>query len=90
MNLNEIKEKLKEGWKLIDIRTIEEHNKINHSDAKHIPIDIIFLNNHNLKKDEKYLLFCKSGLRSQKAESYLKMRGYNVINVGGLKNLGLI
>ncbi len=74
--------------KIIDIRTPYEYQ------AGHIPNSIniekeLLLSNPNyyLNKEEKYYLYCKSGIRSEKVVKYLNSIGYNTINIpGGYNN----
>ncbi|EME26386.1 Senescence-associated protein DIN1 [Galdieria sulphuraria] len=78
-----------EGWKLVDVRTIEEYNQGHPSGSRCIPYMIkeggemkpnsSFLS--EVKKvfqpDDKILISCQSGRRSSMAAKVLKEAGYS-------------
>ena len=85
-NADEFESYINEGYKIIDVRTKQEHNQM-HIDNS-VLIDIYssdFSTKINkLKKEEKYLVYCASGSRSRSACMKMKEMGFNtVINLSG-------
>ena len=73
---NMIKE---EGWQVIDVRTAAEYYHGHLPNAQHWDMREIA----NLDTDGKYLLYCRSGARSETAKNFLKMKEVDAINIGG-------
>ena len=72
---------------MIDVRTQGEWDSGHIDGATHIPLFIIADNIHNFtdSKDEKILLYCRSGNRSGKAKKILDNLGYtNTKSIGGI------
>ena len=84
-NVKEIKNYLKEGWKIIDVRENDEIKEISlNVPFIHIPLQKVLMGAYNLEKNDNYLVICRSGVRSQKACYALQQHGFkNVINVSG-------
>lgn len=75
-----------EGYKIIDVRTIQEYNEARIENS--ILIDIYspaFKNEiEKLDKSEKYLIYCRSGNRSLFAAKYMQSKGFqDVFNLAG-------
>lgn len=70
--------------KIIDIRTPSEYKSGHIPNAINIEKELLLLNPHKyLNKEEKYYLYCTSGIRSEKVVKYLNKIGYNTINIPG-------
>jgi len=68
-----------EGWQVIDVRTAAEYYHGHLPNAQHWDMREIA----NLDTDGKYLLYCRSGARSETAKNFLKMKEVDAINIGG-------
>ena len=72
-----------QDWKLVDVRTAHEYYHSHLPGAEHCaPEDLSRLDSFN-----KYLLYCRSGARSETAKNFLKMKGIEAINIGGYDSL---
>lgn len=83
-------EKVQNGALLIDVRTDAEFADGHLPNALHIPYDIIAekISGITSDLDKPIVLYCRSGVRSGKAESTLKSLGYkNLLNAGGYEDL---
>lgn len=82
----EFQERLKAGWKVIDVRTPEEYS------AGHIE-EAMLIDYYKpdfkdkigeLDKSGKYLLYCRTGVRSSKARGIMESMGFeNVSDLAG-------
>jgi adenylyltransferase/sulfurtransferase len=73
----------KEKFQLIDVREPSEYKDINIK-GKLIPMDKIPDNLGQIRKDQKVVVMCRSGMRSGRIASYLQKQGYdNVFNLKG-------
>ncbi len=79
-NCEDIKQKISEGWKLIDVREPFEFNAGHIKGAQNVPLSDL----DSLEKGNNYLLYCRSGSRSGAAESYLKKKEIKSLNIGGI------
>ena len=79
----------KQGAIIMDVRTKAEYQGGHISGSINIPLDKIDANLGKFKnKDQVIITCCASGMRSAKAQSGLKSRGYtNVYNGGGWMSL---
>ena len=77
----ELEQKLKEGIRLIDVRTPAEFRLGHIKNAKNIPLSEI--GNFTPIADKKTYIICHSGARSKLAAKKLKKRGFDVVNVQG-------
>ncbi|MCX8080901.1 MAG: rhodanese-like domain-containing protein [Bacteroidia bacterium] len=83
-----IKEAVKNGAVLLDVRTPEEFKTGSVKGAKNIPLQIIQSKMASLDKNATLVVFCRSGNRSGMAKSILEANGFkNVINAGGLSDI---
>ena len=73
---------------IVDVRTQSEYNESHIKNAINIPYDEID-NNVDLDKAKTILVYCKSGVRSNKAYITLKQLGYDVIDLGSYTNINL-
>ena len=88
LSVDDAREKLREGAKLIDVRTAEEFASGRVSGAVNIPLDMVTndLPRRFPDKSTTLLLHCRSGRRSGIAEKELRKLGYtNVFNIGSLE-----
>lgn len=86
ITIDEMKNKIKQGAIIIDVRSKQEYNEGHIQDAINIPDHEVNNNIENIVRDKNQLvvLYCQSGSRSQNA--YIKMlrKGYkNVYCLAG-------
>lgn len=83
-----LKEKIKNGAVVVDVRTKEEFDEEHFPGAINIPVDRILVRKNELPKDKSLILYCASGARSAYAAHLLKAEGYkDVVNAGGLDDM---
>ena len=73
----------KEEYCVLDVRTNEEYERGAYKDAIHIPLDDLRNRLNELDKSKKYLVNCKTGLRSYIACRILIQNGFDVQNITG-------
>lgn len=80
----DLKELMANGAKVIDVRTPQEFNSGHIKGAINIPLDHL---DQNVKKIEAYkkplIMCCASGMRSGRATSFLKSKGFTEVYNGG-------
>lgn len=81
ISTNELQEKLKQPITLLDVRTPSEYRAGHIAKAQNIPLAKI--NDYQPKQAGTMYVICQSGMRSKKAASILKKKGWDVINVRG-------
>lgn len=74
------------GASLVDVRTPEEYAAKHVDGAKNIPVDEIDTRLSEIPKDKPVVVYCHSGARSATAAKVLRGAGYDVIDIGGMKN----
>lgn len=77
---------LSSGWsgRLIDVRQPEEWEKAHIEGAELVPLGELPKTSSNWDKNADYIIHCKSGMRSAKAQAYLLENGFqNVRNTEG-------
>ena len=74
-----VKQFLKEGWQLIDVRTPGEYQGGRIAGATNVEMHEV----QNITEG-KYLVYCRSGARSGSAAAYLASKGIEAINIGGI------
>ena len=74
---------VKEGCEVLDVRTNREYEKGNYKNSIHIPVDDLRNNLDKLNKDKKYLVYCRTGLRSYIACRILIQNSFDVYNITG-------
>lgn len=72
-----------EGWTLVDVRTAAEFYHGHLPNAQHWDLRDIA----RLDSCGKYLLYCRSGARSETAKNFLLMKDIDAINIGGFEEL---
>ena len=86
---NEVKELVKEGAILIDVREQDEYNQEHLDGAINISYTIIGdkISEITSDLDKKIIVYCRSGARSNKAANALIDKGYkNIYDLGGINN----
>jgi len=86
---SKVKDMIKAGAKIIDVRTKGEFGDEAYPGAINIPLDVLPARLDELgPKDEPIVLYCASGARSAQAARFLKQSGYTeVVNAGGLDDM---
>jgi phage shock protein E len=84
-----VKEMIKAGAKIIDVRSPGEFADESYPGAVNIPLNILSAKLDELgPKDRPIILYCASGARSAQAARILKQAGYaEVLNAGGLDDM---
>lgn len=83
----DLKELVKNGAVIVDVRTPAEFQNGHIKGAINIPLQSLEKNFTKLKKDKAVITCCASGMRSSSAKSILKSKGYDVHNGGGWTSL---
>jgi len=86
LNCDDIRETLKKGAVLLDVRNTHEFDRGALPNAKNIPLTILPLVAHeHLDKNDPVLIYCHAGGRAMMAEKILASLGFaNVTNIGGI------
>lgn len=83
-----LKEAVKNGAFLVDVRTPAEFSGGSVKGAVNIPLDKISSQLSKFKNKKSIVVFCRSGSRSGQAKSILESNGFqNVINGGAWQNV---
>lgn len=69
-----------DGATLIDVRTPAEFSEGSLPKARNVPLDRLLAGQHGLKPDQTYVLFCRSGARSNQACQALRQAGFQHIH----------
>ena len=83
----DLKEMVKNGAQIIDVRTPVEFQGGHIKGAVNIPLQVLDKNLGKIRKDRPVITCCASGMRSGSAKSILKSKGYEVHNGGGWTSL---
>lgn len=87
-NNSELKEAIKNGAFLVDVRTSSEFSGGSVKGAVNIPLDKVPSQLAKFKNKKNIVVFCRSGSRSSQAKSILEQNGFqNVINGGTWLNI---
>lgn len=90
LNIEQTKELISQGYILVDVRTYEEYTLKSYPNAIYFPLKTINSNSvkTKLSKNNKYIVYCRTGRRAKEAYKKLKSYGYNVkYLVGDFKEL---
>lgn len=80
----DFKQLAEEGAIILDVRTKGEYQGGHIKKAINIPVESLASNLSNLKnKDKTIITCCASGMRSARAKSILKAKGYEKVYNGG-------
>jgi len=81
---------LKEGAKLLDVRTQAEFDGGHFKDAMNLPLHLIYLKSALLDKQVQYITYSASEERAKAAAFLLNQQGFNAFYMqGGVENLNL-
>ena len=81
---NKIKEALRNGAAVIDVRTPREYDEGHIPQSINIPVDRINAGAQRIKSMNKPIIFCcESGMRSSNAVSVMKQNGVKEVYNGG-------
>lgn len=85
---DQLKEIVKEGAFLVDVRTPSEFAQGSVKGAVNIPLDKVSDELYKFKDKKHIVVFCRSGNRSNQAKSLLEKNGFpNVVNGGTWQNV---
>jgi phage shock protein E len=89
MATSNVKDRIKAGAKIIDVRTKGEFEDEAYPGAINIPLNVLMTKLDELgPKDGPIVLYCASGARSAQAARLLKQSGYgDVVNAGGIDDM---
>ena len=79
----DLKELVKNGSQIIDVRTPSEFQSGHIKGAINIPLQTLDKGLSKIKKDKPVITCCASGMRSASAKSILKSKGFNEVHNGG-------
>lgn len=79
----DLKELVKEGAVILDVRTKGEYSGGHIKGSVNIPLQTLGAQLSKLKKDKPIITCCASGMRSGSAKSLLKSSGYTQVYNGG-------
>ena len=74
-----VKQYVKQGWRLIDVRTPDEYANGHIEGA-----ELVTMQDVPSLTEGKFLLYCRSGARSGSAAAYLESKGVEAMNIGGI------
>lgn len=83
ISIFEVKEYVKNGAYLLDVRNTDEVISGTIEGAVNIPLHTLRSRLIEIPKDKLILVFCKVGLRGYVAQRILKQNGFNVLNISG-------
>lgn len=83
----DLKEWVKNGAQIIDVRSPSEFNSGHVKGSKNIPLQLLGTQLNKIDKNKPVITCCASGNRSGSAKSMLKAKGYQVTNGGGWRTL---
>ena len=82
IDIDEVETKMNEGFVVLDVREKDEFAEGHIPAAQNKPLSALQQDDFNeLSKEEKYIVICRSGNRSQTASEILVNEGYEVVNV---------
>ena len=82
IDIDEVEAKMKEGFIVLDVHEPDEFAEGHIPSAQNKPLSILQQDDFSeLSKEEKYIVICRSGNRSQTASEILFNAGYEVVNV---------
>ncbi len=85
---NNVAEYIAKDAVILDVRSHSEYQNNHIASAIHIPLPELNKRFSEIKKLNKPVIaYCASGMRSGSAASFLKSKGVDVINGGGLSSL---
>ncbi len=79
---NHLKELVKQGAILLDVRNRDEYAESHAASSINIPLNELPSRISELNKDAEIITVCQSGMRSQQAQHLLKTNGFNKLHDG--------
>jgi rhodanese-related sulfurtransferase len=73
-------------FKVVDVRTGLERSISHIPNSSHVPVSDIESRLAEFNKENTYLVYCRSGARSNSAATTLNAHGFNAINMAGGMN----
>lgn len=87
ITMSQAEKLIAEGATILDVRSYMEYRGGHIKNAQNIPYDEINETTIKLAKNEKIIVYCRSGSRSAKAAETLENMGYNqVYDLGSIDN----
>ncbi len=80
---SEVEEHLSRGYRLLDVREFYEFEAGHIEGAHHIPLSRIAEEFHQIAPDQKYVVVCRSGARSNSITEMLLGQGIEAVNLSG-------
>ena len=80
---SELPERLAAGWRLLDVRDLDELSDGQFKQSLNIPLNQLRDRLGELDKQQPYVVSCFSGQRSYIAERLLRQHGFTVVNLDG-------
>ena len=85
LSLDEAKERVAKGAKLLDVRLESEHSNNGIAGSMNIPLFMLRLKTDSLNPDVSYIVYCDTGRRSSAAAFLMGERGFETyVLQGGL------
>lgn len=82
IQIDEVVKKMEDGYIVLDVREMNEFADGHIPGAQNKPLSTLQAEDFSqLSKDEKYIVICRSGNRSQTASDILQEEGYSIVNV---------
>jgi len=83
----EAEELITQGAVLLDVREVDEWQAGHAPEATHVPMNEVPENHAGrLPRDNRIVVMCRAGARSQRVAQFLQQEGYDVVNVDGGMN----
>lgn len=88
LTCDDLRQTLKNGATLLDVRNVDEFNRGALPSAKNIPLTILpVLAHKHLDKKNPILVYCQAGGRAMMAEKVLTELGFSdITNIGGIEH----
>ena len=85
IEVSQLAEKIAAGFKVVDVREVDEYTDGHIPGAIHVPLQTVPDNLESFRSDQDVFVVCQVGGRSGKACQYLIDQGVtNVVNVAGV------
>ena len=85
LDCNELKNKIKEGAVIVDVREPFELMQTGKLPSAHnVPLSALDRIFNMFEQDLEILVYCRTGARSEFAKQQLQQAGYDVKNIGGV------
>ncbi len=82
IELEQIQSKIDEGYKVMDVREVNEYDAGHIKDAVNKPLsELKELQFEGINVNENYIIICQSGNRSKEASQILNENSFTIVNV---------